>query len=293
MKQIMVTIQGRKTAPDIQRIQQLLADNPDWGRTRLSEELCKEWNWRGPNGQLKDMACRTMLLKLERAEFIVLPPRQRKSTNGYRNRSIPSVSYSTKAISGSLPTCLPLQISTVTADSVDQALFRCLLARHHYLGLQNTVGENMQYLIRDQAGRPLSCVLFGSAAWKTEPRDQFIGWDTPTREKNLISITNNTRFLILPWVKVPHLASHILSQISRRLSSDWVAKYNHPIFLLETFVDRSRFRRVCYRAANWICTGQTKGRTRNDRYTTIQAPIKDIYVYPLHKQFRRELCDGS
>ena len=150
----------------------------------------------------------------------------------------------------------------------------------------------MKYLVRDQLGRPLSCVLFGSAAWKTEPRDQFIGWDAVTRERNLMYLTNNTRFLILPWVTVPHLASHLLSQLSHRLSSDWDAKYGHPIYLIETFVERMRFRGTCYQAANWICTGPTKGRTRNDRYTTIEAPVKDVYVYPLHKCFRRELCDG-
>ena len=269
-----------------------MKENPDWGRTRLSQEICKLWNWQGPNGQLKDMACRTMLLKLERSGGIALPPRQRKSTNAFRNRSLASVSYSTQAITGSLKPLMPLQISVVPLNSADMALFRCLLSAHHYLGLRNTVGENMQYLIRDQTGRPLSCVLFGSAAWKTEPRDRFIGWDAATRERNLIYITNNTRFLILPWVKVPHLASHILSQLTRRLSSDWVAKYGHAIYLLETFVERARFRGICYQAANWIYTGQTKGRTRNDRYATIQAPVKDVYVYPLHKRFRRELCNG-
>jgi len=132
-------------------------------------------------------------------------------------------------------------------------------------------------------------VLFGSAAWKTTSRDTFIGWDHTVREENVNRITNNTRFLILPWVKVPHLASHILGKISRRINKDWISKYGHPVYLLETFVDRSRFKGTCYKAANWICTGQTTGRTRNDRYRSIQAPIKDVYVYPLHKNFRQEL----
>jgi len=288
----MATIQGKKVAPNLPDIQRLMNENPDWGRTRLSQELCTLWNWQGPNGQLKDMACRTMLLKLERSGHMALPPRQRKSTNAFRNRSLPSVSYSTEAITSSLQILMPLQISILNKDCADLALFRCLLNTYHYLGLRNTVGENMKYLIRDQMGRPLSCGLFGSAAWKTESRDRFIGWDTATRERNLIYLTNNTRFLILPWVNVPHLASHILSQLARRLSSDWVAKYGHAIYLLETFVERSRFRGICYQAANWICTGQTKGRTRNDRYTIIQTPVKDVYVYPLHKRFRQELCHG-
>ncbi len=288
----MVTINGKKVAPNLDDILRLLDENPDWGRSRLSQELCRLWNWQGLNGQLKDMASRTMLLKLERNGLIKLPARQRKSTNAYRNLVLPSVSYSTEAINTSLQSLRPLHITATQKKSVDLDLFRCLLSAHHYLGLRNTVGENMKYIIRDQKGHPLSCVLFGSAAWKTEPRDQFIGWDTATRERNLMYITNNTRFLILPWVKVPHLASHILSQLCRRLSSDWITKYGHPIYLLETFVEQERFRGTCYQAANWVCTGQTKGRTRNDRYTTIQAPVKDVYVYPLHKRFRRELCNG-
>lgn len=292
MKEILVTINGEKVTPNVSDIQRLMDENPDWHRSRLSQELCKLWNWQGLNGRLKDMACRTMLLKLERSGYITLPARQRKSTNAYRNLTRPSVAYSTQAITDSLQFLRPLQITAIHRNKTEQALFRCLLSAHHYLGLRNTVGENMKYLIRDQMGRPLSCVLFGSAAWKTEPRDRFIGWDAATRERNLMYLTNNTRFLILPWVTVPHLASHMLSQVAHRLSSDWAAKYGHPIYLLETFVERERFRGICYQAANWICTGPTKGRTRNDRDSTIQAPVKDVYVYPLTKRFRRELCHG-
>lgn len=159
-----------------------------------------------------------------------------------------------------------------------------------YLGYRGAVGENIKYLIRDAHGRPLACLLFGSAAWKTAPRDAFIGWNYRSREGNLRYLTNNMRFLILPWVRVPHLASHILSRIARRIRQDWEEKYGHPIYVLETFVDRSLFRGVCYRSANWILTGQTKGRTRNDRNHAIHAPIKDVYVYPLIKDFRRRLC---
>jgi hypothetical protein len=185
---------------------------------------------------------------------------------------------------------MPLQISSVVPGSHDVRLFSCLLSRYHYLGLKNTVGENMKYLVRDRADRPLACLLYGSAAWKTASRDAFIGWAPPIREKNLGYVTNNTRFLILPWVQVPHLASHVLSHVSRRVSDDWEAKYGHPIYLLETFVDRTRFAGTCYRAANWILIGQTKGRTRNDRTRSIEVPVKDIYVYPLRKHFRTALC---
>jgi hypothetical protein len=148
----------------------------------------------------------------------------------------------------------------------------------------------MFYLVRDRSGRDLACILFSAAAWKTQPRDTFIGWDPATRSRHLAFVTNNTRFLILPWVHVPHLASHLLGRLLRRLNNDWLVKYNHPVHLIETFVERDRFKGTCYRAANWICVGQTKGRTRNDRYTTLKVPIKDIYLYPLITDFREKLC---
>ena len=147
----------------------------------------------------------------------------------------------------------------------------------------------MKYLIFDREDRPLACLLFGSAAWKTLPRDEFIGWNVSARKANLNLITNNMRFLILPWVKVPHLASHILGKVARRISSDWIKRYSHPIYMLETFVEKERFHGTCYRAANWTWVGQTKGRSRNDRYTTLKVPIKDIYLYPLVKRFREAL----
>ena len=294
METIMVK-QGREITPeDIQLIQQLLADNPSWGRTRLSKELCKIWQWCKLNGQIKDIACRSLLLKLEKEGSIVLPERQIKWTKRSRKkRVIPSVAHLKEEISGSLKTLMPLEITRVIQPSDDNALFECFISRYHYLGYSRTVGENMKYLIRDCASSPLACVLFGSAAWKTNPRDTFIGWDHETREKNLGYITNNMRFLVLPWVQVSCLASHILSKISRRISKDWMTRYSHPIYLLETFVDRSRFRGTCYKAANWRLVGETKGRTRNDRNTTIKVPLKDIYIYPLVKNFHKELCHDA
>lgn len=285
-----IIIQGRNiTKADIALIRRLLADNPPWGRRRLSLELCLIWHWHNGKGQVKDMACRSMLLKLERRGFIVLPPRRGGRKNALRNHSIAPVEHQTDEICLSLKKVRPLQIEPVSPRSDGHPLFKFLLWRYHYLGHRNTVGENMKYLVRSCDGRPLACVLFGSAAWKTAARDSFIGWDAPVRERNLPYITNNTRYLILPWVKVEHLASHILSLVCRRISSDWVAKYGHPIYLLETFVDRSRFRGTCYKAANWRLAGQTKGRTRNDRNNTIHVPVKDVYVYSLRRDFRRRL----
>jgi len=239
----------------------------------------------------RQVAARTLLLKLERAGHIRLPPRQGPSPNGRRNRCPPPVVQAGEAIRGALRDLQPLQAGIVAPGSEDLRLFNGLLAHCHYLGHRNTVGENLRYLIRDRQGRPAACMLFGSAAWKCADRDTFIGWDRTVREHNLQYMTNNTRFLIPSWVQVPHLASHVLGLIARRIRSDWQVKYGHPVYALETFVDRSRFKGTCYRAANWMRLGATQGRTRNDRAHSIKAPIKDVYVYPLSKHFRQELCD--
>jgi len=283
-------VQGRKITPaDIGYIKELLTSYPLWHRTRISRELCGAWNWRNTTGQLKDMACRTLLLKLERAGHFTLPARRKAPVNHSRGTSAISIDYSTDTISCNLKSLPGIKIILAQPGSGCHSLFNCFLSRYHYLGHRTTVGENMKYLITDGAGRPLSCLLFGSAAWKTFPRDIFIGWDHSARERNVNKITNNTRFLILPWVRIPHLASHILGKISRRIEKDWINKYGHPVYLLETFVDRSRFKGTCYKAANWILTGQTKGRTRNDRYTSIKVAAKDVYLYPLAEDFREKL----
>ncbi len=286
-----MAVQGRKVeAMDLDLIGQLLNDHPSWGRRRLSRELCQKWDWRNTKGQLKDMACRSLLLKLEERGHITLPARRVDPMNSWRRCAIRQVPPPGNAMNSPLTTLLPLTIKVALPGSRDDDLLNGLLSGYHYLGYRCSVGENIKYLIQDAIGRPLACALFGSAAWKTAPRDTWIGWEAPIREKNLPYVTNNMRFLILPWVRVPHLASYILARIARRIRSDWMAKYGHPIALLETFVDRSRFRGVCYRAANWILTGQTQGRSRNDRHHTLQVPKKDVYVYPLIPNFRQELC---
>jgi len=290
MTRVMV-IQGRElSAEDIGLIQGLLAEHQDWGRTRLSEELCCLWDWRNGQGRIKDMAARTLLLKLERSGHIELPERRRPSSNGLRNRHVPLVDHATAPICGALRDLRPLAVSVVEAGSEDLRLFNCLLGRYHYLGHRNTVGENIRYLVRDRAGRPVGCALFGSAAWKCAARDAWIGWDRGAREAGLGSLTNNTRFLVLPWVTVPHLASHMLACLARRIRADWQSKYGHPIHALETFVDRERFKGTCYQAANWVRLGSTQGRTRNDRNHRLRASVKDVYLYPLIQGFRRELC---
>lgn len=168
-----------------------------------------------------------------------------------------------------------------------------MIAQYHYLSFDVTVGENIKYMVYSRQGQLLACLLFGSSAWTCAPRDQFIGWDNPTRKANLIYTTNNTRFLILPWVKIPHLASHILGLICHFIVLDWQKKYGHPVHLLETFVEKDRFKGTCYKAANWTYVGETTGRSRNDRYNQLRVPVKDIYLHPLGKDFREVLCHAA
>jgi hypothetical protein len=286
-----MVVQGRQLDEgDIEWIRGLLAAHPEWTRTRLSRELCARWDWHNAQGQPKDMAARSLLLKLERTGHLRLPVRRGFTPNGHRNRRVAPVAPPEAPIRGALRDLQPLRVSVVAPGSVDARLVHGLLAHEHYLGLRNTVGENLRYLVRDRHGRPVACALFGSAAWKCADRDAFLGWDRPTCERNLQGLTNNTRFLIPAWVQVPHLASHVLGLIARRIRADWQAKYAHPVHALETFVDRSRFKGTCYRAANWLRLGETKGRTRNDRANRIRVPVKDVYLYPLVAEFRRELC---
>jgi len=286
-----MVIQGRLlSSDDIDIVREIIVSNPSWRRTRISQELCNRWGWFNHLGQPKDMACRSMLLKLEAKGYITLPARSAFPLNGLQHRSIPDINPDTTPIAASLRDLLPLSIEIVKGkDSL--SLFCHLLSRYHYLGYSVTVGENMKYIIRDKFGRPLSCVLFGSSAWKVACRDSYLGWKKESRERSLYLVTNNMRFLVLPWVTVAHLASHILGRIARRIRKDWVERYGHPVVLLETFVDTSRFRGTCYRAANWRYAGQTKGRSRNDRYNDLRVPVKDVYLYPLTPHFREILGD--
>jgi len=281
-------IQGKPTSSsDIEFVRYLIASNPTWNRSRISRELCVLWDWMTPGGQMNDMACRSFLLKLEKAGLVVLPPRQRQP-RGASVAAVAPVPHHTEPIAGKLRDISPIEVGPVEGSGL--ALFKFLIATYHYLGWKGKVGRNMAYMARDRFDRPLACLLFGSAAWKCACRDAFLGWEAGAREANLNTITNNVRFLVLPWVQVPNLASHILSKVERRVDSDWRAKYGHPLHMLETFVETDRFSGTCYRAANWIHLGQTTGRSRNDTHTTMRVPLKDVYVYPLSKRFREALC---
>jgi hypothetical protein len=289
------TIQGRQIgAPELAQVRVLLAEHPDLSRRQLSQQLARRWDWRNPAGQLKDMAARTLLLKLHQRGWIELPARRQFPSNRMRQKAPPGLEAAAPAVSitGTLSQLRPLSIAEVSqvGHRAKRALFDTFLHQHHYLGHRSTVGENLQYLVQDRSGRPVACVLFGAAAWQGRARDQSIGWDAATRQRRLNWITNNTRFLILPWVRVADRASHVLGRIARRLSEDWQRKYGHPIYLLETFVDTSRFQGACYRAANWQCVGQTTGRTRQNKTLVPQAPPKAVWLYPLRPDFRQALC---
>ena len=285
-----VVVQGRRLeAADIGRIRELIAVHPDWSRRRLSEVLSVEWNWRNAGGRLKDMAARTLLVKLEARGLIELPARRRVPPNRMTDRHLPRQNWDSTPVVGKLADLGPLTIREVSTDGTSRVRLATALEKFHYLGCSGTVGENLQYAVTDDQGRLLACLLFGAAAWKCRARDQLIGWTAEQRQHRLHLIANNSRFLILPFVRVPHLASWILGGAARRLSSDWKEKYGHGIVLVETFVERDRFAGTSYKAANWVRLGETAGRSRQDRHYTLRVPVKDIYVYPLRCDFRREL----
>lgn len=285
-----IIIQGRETTPDdISFVKRMISNNPKWSRWRLSIELSKEWNWYTTKGQLKDMACRSFLLKLDQRGYIKLPARKRKAPVRMNGNGIQPVLHDMSPINHKLKDIMPIEVIPLFLNTDYQVLFDFFLNKYHYLSYRGSVGENIKYLIFDCFHRPLACVLFGSSAWKVESRDRFIGWDKEIRERNINLITNNMRFLILPWVSVKYLASHLLGDISRRIMIDWQKKYGHPVYLLETFVERDRFKGSCYKASNWIFVGETKGRSRNDRYSKLKVPVKDVYLFPLSKDFREKL----
>jgi len=285
-----LTIQGRPlNAQGLEELRQWVGDNPHWSRWRLSRELATRWDWRNAAGQFKDMAARTLLVKLEQRGLIELPARRQMPTNRMRCGMQPAMVEPTEPIVCTLADLQPLSVEEVSGQPAERAWIRGALAQFHYLGFGGAVGQNLQYLVRDGQQRPVACAVFGAAAWKCQDRDRFIGWSAQQRQRNLALIANNSRFLILPWVKVPHLGSWILGRVAGRIGRDWQAKYGHSVVVLETFVERERFRGTVYRAANWQRVGATTGRTRQDRHTCIQVPVKDIYLYPVGHSFREAL----
>jgi hypothetical protein len=276
------------TDDDLVFIRRLIADNPGSSRWGLSKKVCEAWNWVQANGALRDMVCRGMMLMLHRRGLIELPPVRQVSRNFLVDRRKPEgVSIDQTPLSIRLAELGPLEMRRVRRTP-EEALFNSLLERHHYLGYTQPVGEHLKYLVYAQ-GRPVACVAWSSAPRHLGSRDRFIGWGCEARLENIRLLAYNTRFLILPWVTVPHLASHILGRMARMLSADWQRLYGHPIYFVETFIDPQRFRGTCYRAANWTVLGATTGRGKDAPTREANRSIKQVLGYPLVKDFRQRL----
>jgi len=235
------------------------------------------------------MACSELLLRLERAGFVGLPARKSNGRRGgsRRRRSIQIPLHSTSPIISSFHELGSIDLVMVRATPWEP-LYKGLMEAYHYLGYCQTVGEHLKYMVFHE-GRPLACIGWGAAAWKVASRDRFIGWEPIHRDRNLHLLAQNVRFLILPWVQVPHLASHLLGRMAKILPQDWQRLYHHPLVLLESFVDTTRFKGTCYRAANWVQVGFTQGRGKWDTFNRYPLPPKAVYLYPLRRDFREVL----
>jgi len=276
------------TREDILYIRELIAAHRRESRRTLSKKLCEAWQWKQPNGALRDMVCRGMLLMLDRAGQIELPPVKFVPRNPLAARARPApVPIDTTPLEGELRHIQPLEFVQVRRSG-DEPLFNSLMEEHHYLGYEQPVGEHLKYLVWAQ-GRPMACAAWSSAPRHIGARDRYIGWNQEARRRNIRFVAYNTRFLLLPWVRVKHLASHILGRMATRISQDWQRMYGHPIYFLETFVDPERFRGTCYRAANWVWLGKTTGRGKQSNSYVPNRSIKEVFGYPLRKRFRELL----
>ena len=280
------------TGEDVAFIRHFIVENPGDSRWMLSRKLCQAWNWVQPNGALRDMVCRGLMLQLDRMGQIELPPVRVRIVNPFLNRKKPPrIEIDQTPIEGKLSDIVPLEFRQVRRTDAE-ALFNSLIEEHHYLGYCQPVGEQLKYLVFLK-GRPVACLAWSSAPRHIGSRDRFIGWTKQMREKNLSLIACNTRFLILPWVRVSCLASHLLGKMVKILPVDWERFYHHPLYYLETFVDQERFQGTCYRAANWLTIGQTTGRGKNDQTGKANRSLKDVLGYPLSKDFRDPLGGGQ
>lgn len=284
-----VRYRGRSvTEGEIAQIRALIAAQPAASRRALSRQVCEAWDWRQPNGVVRDMVCRGLLLHLHRAGHITLPPVRAVTPHPrLTRRPPPFVAVDTTPLEGPLRTLRPLEFRQVRRTP-EEALCNSLIAQYHYLGYTRPVGEHLKYVVYAQ-GRPITCAVWSSAPRHLGPRDRFIGWTPAVRRRHLHLIVYNPRYLILPWVHVPHLASHLLGRMATVLWHDWPRIYGHPIYFLETFVDPTRFRGTCYRAANWVVLGRTTGRGKWDWTHLPNRPIKDVLGYPLTPRFRQVL----
>jgi hypothetical protein len=284
--EVKLKYRGREiTDADVASIRSLIAENPTASRYALSKKLCETWRWVQPNGALRDMVCRGLLLALHRSGHIELPPARRVYRNPLVFRSRPApVAVDATPIEKTLAELRPLEYRLVRRTS-EEPVFNGLMEEHHYLGYVQPVGEHLKYMVY-AGSRPVACLAWCSAPRHLGPRDRFIGWSPEARRKNIHLLAYNTRFLILPWLKVPHLASHILGRMARELPNDWERLYGHPVWYLETFINPDRNRGTCYLAANWTKLGRTTGRGNNAPTKKPRVPVKEILGYPLSKRFR-------
>jgi hypothetical protein len=278
------------TSEEILFIRKLIRDHPELSRWKLSRQLCEAWPWKQANGALRDMLCRGLLLMLDRAGEIELPPVRRRVRNRLAERERPEpVIPNNLPVSGPLHGITPLEFVQVRRTA-EERLFNSLLEQYHYLGYEQPVGEHLKYLVK-AGGQVIACLAWQSAPRHLKLRDRYIGWSEEARQRNVHLLAYNTRFLILPWVRVDHLASHILGCMAKRVPNDWQRLYAHPIYWLETFVDTSRFRGTCYRAANWQAIGTTAGRGHRAPTMEQTRPVKQMLGLPLNAKFR-ELLQG-
>ena len=273
-------------------LREFIAAHPSSSRWKLSRQLCEALGWKQANGALRDMVCRGLLWMLERAGQIELPPVRRRIGGQCRSerRRPEAMRIDTTVLAVSLKELGPVEIQPVRRTA-DEPLFNSLMEHHHYLGYEQPVGEHLKYLAW-APGRPIACLAWSSAPRHLGSRDRYIGWDAEARRRNIRFIAYNTRFLILPWVRVAHLASHILGKVTRALSDDWERIYDHPVYFAETFIDPGRFRGACYRAANWQLLGLTTGRGKNDHTNKPNRPVKEVLGLPLTRHFREYLSQG-
>ena len=277
---------------DVSFIRSLIASTPEASRRQLSRLLCEAWDMKQANGAPRDMVCRGMMLALDRAGHITLPAVKCRPRNPFLERKRPeAIGIDQSPMAGSLRELGPLHWVQVRR-SVEEKLFNGLIEAHHYLGYTQPVGEHLKYLV--YAGqRVVACLAWSSAPRHLAPRDKFIGWSQEVRRRNVRLVAYNTRYLILPWVTVPHLASHVLGKMARMLPAEWQRVYGHPVYFAETFVDIERYRGTCYRAANWVVLGETTGRGNNAATHAPTRPKKQVLGLPLHAHFRRMLQEAS
>jgi Druantia protein DruA len=280
---------GREfTDEEITLIQRLIADNPGITRQRLSTTFCEEVGWRKADGTLKDMSCRVAFLRMHRDSHIPLPAPRKSSNN---NRKVPKRTLFGEPQPEINKDAGDYDLHMEIVGHSSSALWNEYIDRYHYLGYTPLPGAQLRYFVTS-GDQVLALLGFGAAAWKTAPRDNYIGWDAETRKRNLHLVVNNARFLILPWVRSKNLGSKILSMASRRICGDWLRRYNYEPVLLESFVEKGRFLGTCYKAANWVYVGDTQGRGKLDVHNEYKLPVKGIWLYPLKRHFRRLLLQG-